>query len=153
MLLLTKVQWDYLNEFDAFQPIGDGPELENVAGFTLQDVDSQVEIDEDNVTVVTKDADGQKTMERAFTAHWAATPPGGEKLTGKIAKVVGASVGQEVHFELEGGKRETLVLDNPAVKLRRVFLWPESALDGACSDDGKVQRWDSTSRSRKPSRA
>ena len=101
----------------------------SAAGFTSEDQGADVSIDGDNVVVTRRGRRGEKISEHALSVRWATPPP--SSFEGGTITSVDPAIGGKVVIEAA-----EVVLTNPRVKIRRVFLWPNSFLDGACTEDG-----------------
>lgn len=113
----------------------------STAGLTLEDVGSTITVDEDNV-IVTKwgKTAGEKLEERSFTACWAPDGDAPDGLSSARIVSVGTVDGtvrvEDSGSDAQGGREWQFA--NPSVRVRRVFLWPSSVLDGATGEDGEL---------------
>ena len=141
-LLVTMLPWQYMDRVRSGareepvlveQPGGGG--WSSATGFTADDVGAELKVSgahSDQVTLTQRNLKGEKIEEHAMSVHWReGSPPSG--FEGGVVSSVQPFVGGAVRID-----EAEVELTNPEVKVRRVFLWPNSALDGACSDDGAL---------------
>lgn len=129
-LLVTALPWAYMDETRCgarAEPVlslgQQSGEWSSAAGFTREDIGAEISVDAENpdtVTVTRWGSRGERLEEHAFTARWQTPPPVTEG-TGWTISRVDPRVGGPVRIE-----EKEVVLTNPAVKIRRVFLWPSS---------------------------
>jgi len=141
-LLLTMLPWEYLDRVrsgEREEPVlveqDGGGGWASAAGFTKDDVGAELKVSgnqRDQLTLTTRNRRGEKISEHAVSVRWTRTPPS-SGFEGGVVSSVQPWVGGAVRID-----DAEVELTNPEVVVRRVFMWPNSTLDGACSDDGAL---------------